>query len=536
MTDKGLRRNLVILGLVATVLAIYGQTGGHDFIMYDDPGYVTINLSIRNGVTWESLRWAVTSTYFYNWHPLTWISYMIDYQLFGLNPRGYHLTNVALHTANTVLVFWLLQTTTGGVWPSAFVAALFGVHPLHVESVAWVSERKDVLSTLFLLLTIWTYTQFAERRCPRWYLASVGLFAMGLMAKPMLVTLPFVLLLFDWWPLRRVNLQLDTATLNRVRPLLVEKIPFLLLAAVSSAITMYAQSVGGAVRSFDQYPLSDRAMNAVVSYAKYLQKTIWPVELSVRYPHPGSTLSGWAVLLAVFILVAVTIAAIRWGRSRPYVLVGWLWYLGTLVPVIGLVQVGDQAMADRYTYVPLLGVFIVVAWVAYDLASWWRPVRLVMPWLAGVVLVALTVAAWNQVRYWRDSITLFEHATSVAPDDPLAHFSLANELRERGRVPEAARHYEEALRIYPNYADAHANLGLILAQQGRLDDAMPHYVAALRIQPGLAEVHNSMGMLLAEQGKTTEAILHFREALRIKPGMEAARKNLEVVQRAMMNE
>ncbi len=524
---------LVILGLVSAVLVIYGQTGGDDFISYDDPGYVTNNLSIRNGVTWESLRWAFTSTYFYNWHPLTWVSYMADYQLFGLNPRGYHLTNVALHAANTVLVFWVLRTMTGAVWPSAFVAALFGAHPLHVESVAWVSERKDVLSTLCWLLTMGAYARFVERRSPMWYLASVGLFAMGLMAKPMLVTLPFALLLLDWWPLRRVELRFDGATLNRVGPLLAEKIPFVLLSAVSSAITVYAQSAGGAVASLERFPLSARAMNAAVAYAAYLQKTVWPVGLSVRYPHPGVTLPLWKVLTAVFILLAVTAAAIRWARSRPYVLVGWLWYLGTLVPVIGLVQVGDQAMADRYTYVPLVGVFIAVAWGARDLAARWRSARVAVPWLAAVVLVVLTVAAWNQARYWRDNIALYEHAMAVVKGDPLLHYNLANELRERGRLAEAAQHYEEALRFDPNYAAAHTNLGPILAQQGRLDDAIAHYVAALRIKPDLAEAHNNLGMLLAERGNIEEAIPHFQEAVRIKPAMEAARRNLDVAQRAM---
>ncbi len=480
MTSGRLRDALVIASLVSAVLLIYGQTGGDDFISYDDPGYVTNNPSIRGGVTWESARWAFTSTYFYNWHPLTWLSYIVDYQLYGLSPRGYHLTNVLLHAANTLFLFLILRSMTGDVWPSVVVAALFGVHPLHVESVAWVSERKDVLSTLFWLLATGAYARYAATRSRMWYAAALGLFALGLTAKPMLVTLPFVLLLLDWWPLRRVELQFDGATRKRAAGLVVEKAPFLLLSAISIAITVYAQSAGGAVAALEHFPLSARVGNALVSYVAYLEKTVWPVGLSVRYPHPGVALPLWKVLTAVFILLVVTAAAIRWWRSRPYVVVGWFWYLGTLVPVIGLVQVGDQAMADRYTYVPLIGVFVIVAWGARDLAARrWR-VRVAAPWLAAAAVIVLSIAAWSQAGYWRDSVTLYEHAASVVDGDPLLHYTLANELRERGRLGEAARHYEDALRFDPNYVAAHTNLGPILAQQGRFDDAITHYVAALR--------------------------------------------------------
>ena len=536
MNHPRLRDTFVILGLVSAVLVIYGQTGGYDFISYDDRTYVMNNPAIRNGITWESLRWAFTATYASNWHPLTWVSYMADYRFFGLNPKGYHVVNVVLHAANTVIVFLVLRVITGAVWPSAFVAALFGVHPLHVESVAWVAERKDVLSTLCWLLTMWAYARYAEHKSLGWYLAALGLFVLGLMAKPMLVTLPFVLLLLDWWPLRRIVFSSGEPPREPLGRLMLEKVPFMVLAAVSSVLTVIAQSSGGAVATLERFPIDVRLMSAVVSYVAYLQKTVWPVGLSVHYPHPGSALSVWMVLAAAIILLAVTAAAIRWARSRPYVVVGWLWYLGTLVPVIGLVQVGDQAMADRYTYVPLIGVFIAVAWGARDLASRWRSARWAVPWLATVLLVVLTVAAWNQVRYWRDSITLYEHAVSVVEGDPLLHYNLANELRERGRLAEAAQHYEEALRFDPNHAAAHTNLGPILAQQGRLDDAITHYTAALRIKPELAEAHNNLGMLLAEHGKIEEAIPHFQEAVRIKPEMEAARRNLDVAQRAMKDE
>jgi hypothetical protein len=528
MTPLRVRDLLIPVGLVAALLAIYGQTGSHAFLSYDDPGYVATNQSIRNGLTRESLWWAFTTTEFYNWHPLTRVSYLVDYELFGLSPQGYHLTNVALHIANTLLVFIIFRRMTGEVWPSALVAALFGVHPLHVESVAWISERKDVLSACFWLLTIWAYTRYAEQRARGWYVTTLALFTLGLMAKPMLVTLPFVLLLMDYWPLRRVQPPIDHEARRALGRLIVEKVPFLAVATAASAMTIYAQSAGGAVAALDRFPLTARLMNALVSSVAYLEKTVWPVGLSVRYPHPGVTLPVWKAVVAALILLAVTGAAVRWLRPRPYVAVGWLWYLGTLIPVIGVVQVGDQAMADRYTYIPLIGVFIAVAWGLRDAAAARPRMQTIIPWVVAPVLIALTAAAWNQTRHWRDSVSLYEHSLSVIERDPLLHYNLANELREQGRLDDAVRHYEEALRFDPNYVAAHTNLGPILAQQGRTDEAIAHYAAALRLKPDVAEAHNNLGMLLGEQGKIEEAIPHFEEAVRLKPELEGARRNLEV--------
>lgn len=522
---------MIAAGLVAAVLAIYGQTAGHQFLSYDDPGYVATNPWIRKGLTWESLWWALTTTEFYNWHPLTRISYLVDYELFGLSPRGYHLTNVALHIANTLLVFSVLRRMTGEAWPSALVAALFGVHPLHVESVAWVSERKDVLSTLFWLLTIGAYARYAEQGARGWYVATLALFTLGAMAKPMVVTLPFVLLLLDYWPLRRLPLSFDREARRRLGRLIADKIPFLAVAAAASAVTIYAQSAGGAVAALERFPLSARVMNALVSYVAYVEKTAWPVGLSVRYPHPGLTLPVWKAVVAALILLVVTAVAVRWLRSRPYAPVGWLWYLGTLVPVIGVVQVGDQAMADRYTYIPLIGIFMVLAWGLRDAAAAQPRVRAVIPWAAAAALIALTATAWNQTRYWRDSVTLYEHSLSVIEGDPLLHYNLANELREQGRLDDAVRHYEEAIRFDPNYLAARTNLGPILAKQGRIDEAIAHYAAVLRLKPDLAETHNNLGMLLGEQGKISEAIVHFEEAVRLKPELEGAKRNLEVARR-----
>jgi tetratricopeptide (TPR) repeat protein len=515
---------------VAAVLAIYAQTRGHEFVSYDDPGYVAANQALRNGLTRESLWWAFTTFESYNWHPLTWISYLVDYQLHGLHPGGYHLTNVALHATNTLLLFVILRRMTGQAWPSALVAALFGVHPLHVESVAWISERKDVLSGCFWLLTIGSYVRYAERRTRAWYVTTLALFTLGLMAKAMLVTLPFVLLLVDYWPLGRWQPSFEPDARRSLGRLIVEKVPFLAVAAAASAMTVYAQSAGGAVAALERFPLSARVMNALVSYVAYLGKTVWPTGLSVRYPHPGVT-PVWKAVVAALILLAVTGMAARWLRSRPYVAVGWSWYLGTLIPVIGLVQVGDQAMADRYTYIPLIGVFIAVAWGLRDAAATRPRVRAVVLWVVAPVVVALTAAAWNQTRYWRDSVTLYEHSLSVIEGDPLLHYNLANELREQGRLDDAVRHYEEALRFDPNYVAAHTNLGPILAQQGRTDEAIDHYTAALRLKPDVAETHNNLGMLLGEQGKIAEAIPHFEEAVRLKPELEGARRNLGVARR-----
>lgn len=529
MIARRLFTDLVVAGLlVASVVAVFWQTGHHGFISYDDPTYVTANPQIRNGFTVESLRWAFTTTYFSNWHPLTWLSYMLDYRLFGDNPRGYHLVNVGFHAANTVLLFVVFRRMTGALWPSAFVAALFGIHPVHVESVAWVSERKDVLSTFFWVLAMGAYARHVERPRPASYLLVLACFALGLMAKPMVVTLPFVFLLLDYWPLQRFAVAAGRRIALPPVALIVEKIPLFALVAASSAVTYVAQASGGSVAGLEKFPLSIRLMNAAVSYVQYIHQMVWPFALSLRYPHPGRALPFWQAVAAGAGLALVSILVCRYMRQRPYLVVGWFWYVGTLVPVIGLVQVGEQAMADRYTYVPLIGLFIILAWSGREIVGRRRSLQPVLVGLAAASLVVLMVATWVQVRYWRDGVTLYEHSLAVTSGDFLLHFNLANELRERGELDAAVAHYAATIRADPTFAAAYTNAGPILASQGRVDEAIASYVAALKLKPDLAEAHNNLGILLAQAGRTDEAIAEFSEAIRIKPELADAQRNLDV--------
>ena len=393
-----LRRDvLVCLFLIITTFAVYWQVHNHDFINLDDDLYITENDQVQKGLSRESVVWAFTTTHAANWHPLTWLSHMVDFQLYGLNPKGHHLTNVFFHLLNTLLLFFVLQRMTGALWRSGFVAALFALHPLHVESVAWVAERKDVLSTLFWLLTIWAYTWYVERPRRTRYLLTLLTFTLGLMAKPMLVTLPFVLLLLDYWPLGRFQVgQLDTAlsapgqaslstrsVWSQTLRLIWEKAPFFALAAASSIVTFLVQKGGGAVRPWERFPITIRIANGLVSYVKYMGKMIWPSDLAVFYPHPGASLPIWQAVAAGLLLLSISIAAIRLAKNHPYLAVGWLWYLGTLVPIIGFVQVGGQALADRYTYVSLIGLFIIIAWGVSDIVAKWRYQRVVFIIAAG---------------------------------------------------------------------------------------------------------------------------------------------------------
>jgi tetratricopeptide (TPR) repeat protein len=519
---------VVAVLLAASVVAVFWQVGNHGFFSYDDRTYVTANPQIKNGFTLDSLRWAFTSTYFSNWHPLTWLSYMLDYRLFGDHPRGYHLVNVGLHAANTVLLFVVLRRMTGALWPSAFVAALFGIHPVHVESVAWIAERKDVLSTLFWLLAMGAYARYAQRRRAADYCLVLACVALGLMAKPMVVTLPFVFLLLDYWPLRRFAVGAGRSIVLPPVGLIVEKIPFFALAAASSAVTFVAQSSGGAVVSLEQFSLSIRLMNAAVSYIEYISKMVWPFGLSPHYPHPGHALPLWQPLGAAAALVLISILVCWQMRQRPYLVVGWFWYAGTLIPVIGLIQVGEQAMADRYTYVPLIGLFVILAWGAQEILRQ-RPSRQpVFAGLTAALLAGLMVVSWVQVRYWRDTVTLYEHSLAVNVDDFLVHYNLANELRERGEMDAAVAHYAATIRTNPTFAAAYTNAGPILVAQGKDDEAIAYYASALRLNPDLAEAHNNLGILLAKHGKTDEAIAEFSAAIRIKPDLSEAQRNLQV--------
>src|SRR6202167_1037861 len=525
----------VCVALIAANLIVYASAWHHGFVNYDDDDYVTTNPVVLRGLTWHGVAWAFTTGYAVNWHPLTWLSHMLDVQLYGLDPGLHHLTNLLFHIVNTLLLFGLLHRMTRALGRSAFVAGLFAVHPLHVESVAWVAERKDVLSTLFWMLTLWAYQEYARRPGLRRYWAVLLFFALGLMAKPMLVTLPFVLLLLDFWPLGRVGIGPNSAggwALSRdgwatMRRLVFEKLPLLALAVVSSIVTFAIHRRGGAVISFAAAPLHIRMANALVSYVAYIGKMLWPARLAVLYPYAQS-LPLWWLAGAFLGLMGISFAVIRAGPRHPYLSVGWFWYLGTLVPVIGLIQVGDQAMADRYTYVPLIGLFIIVAWGVPELLVRWPFRRIALAAAAGLVILACAIAARGQLQYWENSSTLWTRALAVTTGNNIAHNNLGVSLADQGKLDEAIAHYSEALRIKPDYADAHNNLGAALADQGKVDEAIAHYSEALRIKPDYADAHDNLGVSLCDQGKLDEGIAHFNEALRIKPDSAKAHNNLGV--------
>lgn len=587
-----LRRQIVIYGcLTLLTIATYGQVGTMGFVNLDDPGYVSGNLRVRQGLTWENVRWAFTTGAEANWHPLTWLSHLFDVQLFGVErPGSHHLVNLLFHLANTLLLFGLLHRATAAVWPSALVAALFAVHPLHVESVAWVSERKDLLSAFFGLLATRSYVRYAQKPSIRRYALVFLLLTLGLMAKPMLVTLPCVFLLLDYWPLERLRLgrketeglppvglvagsrlleptvdSMDAQKSSRAgrKPargrvakhvrqasqpstsrstaagLLVEKLPLFGLSALSSIVTFLVQQHGGAVEPMEAIGWGIRVDNALLAYVKYIGMMFWPCGLSPYYPlhltHNALSVMGAAMLLAALSV------AVAWGtwRGRRYLAVGWLWYLGMLVPVIGLVQVGNQALADRYTYLPMIGLFGLLAWGAAELNDRFPVLpRILVPMVVGILLVCSTIAA-RQAGYWSDSIALFERALTVE-ESSLAHLNLGMALAER-EAADAARgptdktqemkqkaigHYREALRLNPRFVQAHNNLGLALSDQGRMEEAVAHYLAALEVNPRYAKAHNNLGRELASGGHWAEAIEHYSTALAIQPDYPKAHNNM----------
>jgi hypothetical protein len=519
------RDALIGVVLAAIVLATFGQVVGFDFINYDDPDYVTANPYVRAGLTRAGLAWALTTSHASNWHPVTWLSHMLDCEVWGLRPGGHHLTSVVLHAGSSLLLFAVLRGMTASVWPSAAVAWLFALHPLHVESVAWVAERKDVLSTFFWMLTVLAYWRYVRRPGIARYLLVMLLLALGLMAKPMLVSVPFVLLLLDVWPLGRLSPSVGAGASSgrALRPVL-EKIPLLCVVAASSLVTLAVGLRGGAMAAFDTLPLSSRLGNATVSSVLYLRKTVLPVDLGLFYPR--ASFSGGQVAGAALIVIVVSATVLRLGRERPWLIVGWLWYLVTLLPVIGLVQVGDQAMADRYTYVPLIGPFIMVAWSVKDVMARWPAARAPVGIIAMGLLAICPAITWLQLRHWRSSVTLFTHAAAVIPDNYVAQVQLGNALAEQGRFAEAIDRYRAALRVKPDLAEAHGNLGALLAQEGRLDEAIAEYAEALRLNPNLADAHNNLGVALAAQGQVELAIRHYAEALRLNPNHQTARDNL----------
>jgi len=520
----GIRSDLLIclfLGLIA--LVVYWQVINHEFINYDDPTYVTDNHHVQAGLTLESLTWSFgftrEGTY---WHPLTWLSHILDCQLYGLNPGMHHLTNLILHMASSIFLFLVLGRMTGALWKSAFVAALFALHPLNVDSVAWVAERKNVLSTFFWMLTMLTYAYYSKRPNPYKYLLTFFCFALGLLAKPMLVTLPFVLLLLDYWPLGRLR----SPTIPSAFRLALEKVPFFVLSGVGIYLSASSVEGLGTVIPMELRPMELRVANALVSYVSYIGKMIWPQGLAIHYPYPDMV-PIWKATCAGLFLVLVSLVVLPAIKRKPYLSVGWLWFLGTLVPVTGLVQVGLwPAMADRWAYVPLIGLFIMIAWGVCDLVARWSHKKTVLASLSLAILLVLMILSWTQVRYWKNSISLFEHALNVTSNNCFAHTRLALDLANQGRLTEAIRHFFEALLINPGYANAHNGLGSALTKQGRMDEAIRHFYEALRIDPGCAEGHYNLGRILNKQGRTDEAISHYVQALRINPDFAEAHNNL----------
>jgi Flp pilus assembly protein TadD len=576
--SRRVRLALVHAGLALLVLAVYGQVVGFEFVGLDDPGYVTENERVQRGLTPGNAGWAFTTFTQANWHPLTWLSLMLDADLGGGGPGVFHLTNLLLHLANTLLLFYLLSRMTGKAWRSAFVAAVFAVHPLHVESVAWISERKDVLSALFWMLAVLAYVRYVEKPNAVRYGLVLGAFALGLMTKPMLVTLPLALVLLDVWPLGRVRTGgRDSGATLRV---LWEKIPLFAMSAASAAVTLLAQSAGGAVGALETFPLGVRVANALVSYVAYIGKTIWPAGLAVPYPYDPGSITFGRVLVSALVVVAVSIVCVRLHRNRPYLLVGWLWFLITLLPVIGLVQVGTQAMADRYTYVPHIGLFVAIVWAFGDLAgAFVRGVaarRALCGIVSASVIAALSLCAFSQAGHWRDSNRLFNRALEVTRRNAVAHNGLGLVLYEDGRHDEAIAQYREAVRISPRYVTAHINLAAALIESGRLEEAIDSYREALRHRPGdpvareglagqlvnlgvsrmrsgdseraeaafretlaldpdNASAHKNLGVILARRGDLAGAVVHFRESVRLNPEDEGATRNLQRAE-AMLNE
>jgi tetratricopeptide (TPR) repeat protein len=532
---------LICLFVIIATFSVYLQVKNHSFVGFDDNKYVRENTYVQNGLTSEGISWAFTATFASNWHPLTWLSHMMDCQLYGLKPGMHHLTNLLFHMANSLLLFFTLRRMTGNSWRSGFVAALFALHPLHVESVAWLSERKDVLSGLFWMLTLWGYGWYVERPGLKRYMTALVFFCLGLMAKPMLVTLPFVLLLLDYWPLRRFQFGIGGGDGNSKNHgaldsnhqrstafrLVWEKVPFFVIAAVSSILTFVVQQKGGAVRSLDMLTLGDRISNALVSYVSYIGKTVWPWNLAFFYPYPG-ILPMWQVAGALLLITLVFLAVIMAAPQYPYLAVGWLWYIGTLIPVIGLVQIGAQALADRYTYIPLIGIFIIIAWGVPELVARWRYRATGLAATAGALISILTAVTWLQVRYWANTITLFEHAIDVTADNYVAQNNLGVALLAEGRIAEAMKHYSEALEIKPDFERAHYNLGRALGALGKSEEAIRHYSEAVRVSPDFARAHYQLGMALAATDRTAEAIKHYSEALRLRPDSLVVHNDLGV--------
>jgi len=552
---------LIIVLLILTTLIAFGRIVNNDFVNFDDDRLITQNIKVQSGFNAESIKWAFTNASLEYWHPLTWLSIILDWSLFGANASGHHLVSLLWHIGSAILLFLFLNKTTGSLWPSAFAAAFFALHPLRVESVAWAAERKDVLSVFFGMATLYTYAYYVEKPKLSKYFLCLVLFVLSLMSKPTLVTLPCVLLLLDYWPLGRLQKALTPqstpvlvdkkAVKKKTKKLIVkssvdkkkaapvqnsrqlighllwEKVPFFFLALVLSVMLILQLKEDRYMLSMQQIPFSDRMMNAIVSYVAYIGKTFWPFDLAVFYPYVNS-FPIWQVLGVSLLLVGVSTAVIYLAKKAPFLAVGWLWYLGVLFPVIGLMQLGAQAMADRYTYFPSIGIAIMLTWgVTYLLPK--ENLRKIIIIPAAVILVGLTFLTWQQCGYWKSSITLFNQALQATKDNYLAHNNLGVALAAEGKNDEAIAHYFVAIKIRPNYDDAHTNLGVAFAAQGKNEEAIVYYLEVLKNNPNNTSAHYNLGMALKDQGKMEEALNEFRKTINIKPSSADAHNNIGII-------
>jgi tetratricopeptide (TPR) repeat protein len=524
-----LRAVIVYFVIILATLSVYLPVNDFEFINYDDDTYVIHNPRVLGGLTFKNILWSLTAIEVSNWHPLTWISHMTDIQIFGLNAGDHHLTSVGFHILNTVLLLVWLNTMTGEFWKSSFVAALFALHPLHVESVAWIAERKDVLSTFFCFLALLSYTHYCQKKNRQQYLLSLFFFICALMAKPMVVTLPFVFLILDYWPLKRFpevfSKKIPFHDKRVLGHLLVEKIPFLMFSFLSCWITLLVQH--SAVISVETFPLIPRIANSLISYTEYLAKIVYPFPLAVLYPHPRM-FSLWKFIASLFVVLSISFLAIRKHRHRPWLAVGWFWYIGTLVPVIGLVQVGVQGYADRYTYIPLIGLFIMIAWQVPEMAQSWKHKTIALSVSAAGILSMLWILTSFQIRHWENSITLFEHALKSTSENFVAHNNLGVSLAEKGNYNEAIVHYRDAIRIFPGFADPYYNLGFISNKQGNFHEAIFHYQNAIAYNPNSAQSYYSLGNCYFELKQIDNAIIYFAKALKIRPDYVEAMNNLGI--------
>jgi Tfp pilus assembly protein PilF len=510
-----------VLGLVLVTLAVYWPGRETQFVNRDDPFYVTGNTHVSGGLSAENVRWAWTSFEWANWFPLTWLSLQLDAQLYGVSAYGFRITNLLVHVANVVLLFWVWRRLSGSAGPSLLVAGLFALHPLHVESVAWVTERKDVLSTLFWMLTLWAYVCYTEKPGVMRFLCVFAALALGLMAKPMLVTLPCVLFLLDYWPLGRLGKA-------NLRLAILEKVPLFLLSAASSVVTVVAQSRGQAIAALDDYPLADRLANVIVSFAAYLVQMVWPLNLAVYYPFEHLAWSDGRVWGSGLLLAGITMLVVSQAIRRPYLLVGWLWYLGTLVPVIGLVQVGSAARADRYTYVPLIGVFVMIAWSAAEVARWCEQARRWVWAGAGVALLGCVVLTWVQVGHWHDSFTLWRHALAVTGPNADAHSGLGAAYRDNGDLSRAVEEFRKAVEAKPSFVHARTNLGWCLFSLRKYDEARDEFERILQTDPDNVNALFQLGVIAGVKARPAEAMEWYGKVLRLRPDDMRARFNLAI--------